>query len=70
MCQAQCTYIHFVHKHAVQSNTVYFHCGDLYKEKCCTKFIMQFPGTSVPSKSTVNEMTNKFAIMDSMLNEK
>jgi hypothetical protein len=39
-------------------------------EKCWTKFIMQFPGTSVPSKSTVHEMANKFTIMVSMLNKK
>jgi hypothetical protein len=31
---------------------------------------MQFPGTSVPSKSTVYEMANRFTIMDSMLNKK
>jgi len=31
---------------------------------------MQFPGISVPSKSTVHEMANKFTIMGSMLNKK
>ena len=39
-------------------------------EKCRTKFIMQFLGTSVPSKSTVHEMANKFTIMGSLLNKK
>jgi hypothetical protein len=31
-------------------------------EKCQTKLIIQFPGASVPSKSTVYEMANKFTI--------
>jgi hypothetical protein len=74
MCQAQCIYIHFVRKHAVQFNTEYFIVATYIRnksyKKCQTKFTTEFPGTSVPSKSTIHEMAHKFTITGSVLNKK